>query len=53
MVRARELEDKPPKHVPFDFWMEEKQKEYKNQPWNFLNLAEHDYRRNKVIFLKS
>jgi len=39
-----EPEPKPPKHIPFNFWISEKQREYKGKPWNFADLSSWDYR---------
>jgi len=51
-------EKKPPKHLPFDYWMKKKQREYKNQPWNMVDLSDFDYRPvktkgNKQLEMKS
>eukprot|EP00494_Astrolonche_serrata_P034483 UN34752 len=47
--RTKRIGDLPPenlnplKHCPFEFWMKQKQLEYKNQPWN-LDKLQDDYR---------
>jgi len=44
----KELDENPAekevKYLPFEYWMNKKQREYRSQPWNFSDVAKYDYR---------